>query len=327
MISIIIPLYNKVRHVKRALDSVLAQTYKDFEVIVVNDGSTDGSERVVEGLSDSRIRLANREHRNSWGGHAARNLGIAQSHASLIALLDADDEWRPEHLATILRLTKTYPDCGMYATGRIVHKEDGSEAKLEYSSLPHAPWEGVIPSYFLVKGVQPICSSTCAVWRKVLEDVGHFPVGERHGGDLDTWCRIALKYRVAFSTYYGAITYSDTDNSVSRNISTPIYGATIATLTDVLRDGCLPTWVRREDVLDYRNQLVLVAARSGLVNLRGYAATARGMLQSAWATRRLRAAVVFWYLLSVLPGSVVSSLWGIAVASGRNIKRTFGFPR
>lgn len=116
MISVVMPLFNKVRHIKRALDSVLAQTYRDFEVIVVDDGSTDGSENVVEQYTDPRVRLVHREHISSWGGHAARNLGIAESRADLIAFLDADDEWLPDYLQTIMSLIGRFPGAAAWST-------------------------------------------------------------------------------------------------------------------------------------------------------------------------------------------------------------------
>jgi len=324
MVTVVIPLYNKVRYIKRALDSVLAQTHRDFEVIVVNDGSTDGSERIVEQYTDPRIRLVNQANA---GECAARNRGIGESRADLIAFLDADDEWLPEFLVTILCLANHYPDCGIYATGKIIRMQDGHELKLKYPGIPDVPWEGVISNYFLARKSQPVNSSNCAVPKRVLEHVGYFPVGERHGGDLDTWCRIALKYRVALSTCPRAVMYCNTDNSVSASIATPIYTAIIGTLDGALRDGSLPGWVAYKDVLDYRNYLVMVAARAGLVNLRGYAATAREMLKSTWATRGLRAAAALWYLLSFLPSSVVSALWIAAVASGRFTKRVLGVSR
>ncbi|MBN2466018.1 glycosyltransferase family 2 protein [candidate division WOR-3 bacterium] len=336
MISVAIPLYNKVRHIRRTLDSILGQTHRDFEVIVVNDGSTDGSEKLVEQYADPRIRLITQDNA---GEMAARNRGIAEARSDLVAFLDADDEWLPEHLETIARLSANHPDCGMYATGRIAHKQDGCEVKLRYSEIPRAPWEGVVPNYFRVNP-SPVCSSTSAIWKRVFEDVGYFPgvqfghrgwnyrsqVGEP-SGDVDMWCRVALKYHVAFSTHYGAITYEDTDNRTSGSIAGPVYTTLIRTLDSALSDKKLPDWVTQEDVRDFRNHAVVVAARTGLVNLQGYAATARGMLMSTWATRELRPAVALWFLLSFLPSGTVAALWRAVVALGRFAKRVLGVQR
>jgi hypothetical protein len=94
-VSIIIPLYNKRPYVKRALDSVLRQTLTDIEVLVVNDGSTDGSETIVEAYTDPRVRLL---HQANAGPGAARNRGVALANSPLLAFLDADDEWSPTFL-------------------------------------------------------------------------------------------------------------------------------------------------------------------------------------------------------------------------------------
>jgi glycosyltransferase involved in cell wall biosynthesis len=91
-VSIIIPLYNKAPYVRRALESIAAQSLSDFEVIVIDDGSTDDGAAIVAGYSDARYRLI---HQANAGPGAARNTGIAQSRGEFIAFLDADDEWLP----------------------------------------------------------------------------------------------------------------------------------------------------------------------------------------------------------------------------------------
>ena len=95
MVSVVIPLYNKQQYIKRAIDSVLAQTYSDFELLIVDDGSTDDSISVVKSFADSRIRLIRQENK---GVSAARNRGIAESDTEWIAFLDADDRWMPAKL-------------------------------------------------------------------------------------------------------------------------------------------------------------------------------------------------------------------------------------
>src|SRR5690606_35592492 len=110
----IIPLYNKERHIKSTIESVLAQTFQDFEIIIVNDGSTDNSEALVNSISDPRIKYFKQENK---GVSTARNFGIEKSSAKLIAFLDADDYWYPNHLNHLKTLFETFPGCGIYATG------------------------------------------------------------------------------------------------------------------------------------------------------------------------------------------------------------------
>ena len=106
MISVIIPLYNKEKQVAHTLESVLSQTFQRFEIVVVNDGSTDNSVAEVEKIGDSRIRLI---HQKNGGVSAARNRGIEDSKYELLAFLDADDEWKPEYLEAQYNLFEKYP--------------------------------------------------------------------------------------------------------------------------------------------------------------------------------------------------------------------------
>jgi len=118
-VSIIIPLFNKAPYVARALASVAAQTYTDFEVIVVDDGSTDEGPRIVEAFHDSRISLI--EQANAGPG-AARNRGLELARGELVAFLDADDEWLPDYLAEGVRLLDQHgPDVALVTSGNIEH--------------------------------------------------------------------------------------------------------------------------------------------------------------------------------------------------------------
>ena len=118
-VSVIIPLFNKAPYVKRALDSVTAQTFTDFEVIVVDDGSTDQGAQIVSAYDDSRVRLLRQKNA---GPGAARNRGIQEARGELAAFLDADDEWLPEYLAESVRLLDAYgPQVAAISSGYFKH--------------------------------------------------------------------------------------------------------------------------------------------------------------------------------------------------------------
>jgi len=117
-VSVIIPTYNRAHLVGRAIRSVLNQTFQDFEIIVVDDGSTDNTEEVVKGFNDPRIRYI--RHEENHGGSAARNTGICAARGEYIAFLDADDEWLSMHLHRKLQLLEeTYVD-GLFGSYYVV---------------------------------------------------------------------------------------------------------------------------------------------------------------------------------------------------------------
>lgn len=196
--SIVIPLYNKEATVERALRSVLNQTVQDFEIIVVNDGSTDNSARLVEAIGDPRIRII---HQENQGVSAARNRGIAEAKHELIAFLDADDEWLPEFLETIRRLVIRYPDCGLYATRYFFRSPSGKQQPAIIRGLP-SYFEGILENYFqiAVRSHPPIWSSATCARKTVLSKIGGFPIGVTSGEDLLTWARIAARKTIAFSS-------------------------------------------------------------------------------------------------------------------------------
>lgn len=196
MISVVIPLYNKVEGVRQALESVLAQTFRDFEIVVVDDGSTDGSADIVQQYADVRlVRQANA------GVSAARNRGIAEARGEFIALLDADDEWTPDYLATQMSLAERYPQCDVFATDYEMHGSDGHTLPTIIRSLPFDGEDGVLDNYFEVaaKSHPPISSISVMARKSAFEAVGGFPLGIRSGEDLLTWARLACRYRIAYS--------------------------------------------------------------------------------------------------------------------------------
>lgn len=210
MFSVVMPLYNKEPHVARAIQSVLTQTVSDWELIIVDDGSTDGSAAVVRGFVDTRIRYVQQVNQ---GPSEARNRAIAEATHPYIAFLDADDEWFSDHLMTLDRLIKKFPGAAIYSQAYVIRK-GAIEQRLRYHRLPRAPWEGLIPDYFLSAkpGVLPVWTSATALPRLVLEKIGGFPRNIPRGQDLECWSLAALEGPVAFSHEVGAVYYKDTVN-------------------------------------------------------------------------------------------------------------------
>ena len=196
--SIVIPLFNKASTIQRTVQSVLSQTVEDFELIIVDGHSTDGSYELVSGIEDSRITLLKQ---NGKGVSSARNQGIDYASSELIALLDADDEWYPDFLETLLHLYQTYPGAGIYATAY----ERCAITTCKPSPLNGLPkkWEGYLPSYFktyVESGYPPFCPSCLALTKNILGKVGAFNPTSRMSEDLELWTKIALISPIVFTT-------------------------------------------------------------------------------------------------------------------------------
>lgn len=199
MISVVIPLYNKEKYVERTLRSVLNQSYTDYEVVVVNDGSKDGSVAVVEAIADQRIRIVNQENR---GVSAARNRGVEESRSEFVAFLDADDEWTPDHLETLAGLIAKYPSCGIFATSYQIKKEGGdTRSPLLSGGFSFSGEEGILDNFFeMASGTNsPIHISSYAVRKGIIQSVGGFPVGILAGEDIMTITKLYVKADIAYS--------------------------------------------------------------------------------------------------------------------------------
>jgi glycosyltransferase involved in cell wall biosynthesis len=200
------PLYNKEREVERAIRSVFAQTFNDYELIVVNDGSTDKGPEMVSKINDPRIRII---HQQNGGVSAARNRGIEEARSDLIAFLDADDEWLPNFLETVNRLQSHFPTCWVFATNYLYRNVDGSLMPTIIRGMPAAEWEGILENYFKVASQSdpPVCSSAVVIRKRAIKSVGGFPTGVAAGEDILTWAKLVSKYKIAYSTQASAIFY------------------------------------------------------------------------------------------------------------------------
>jgi glycosyltransferase involved in cell wall biosynthesis len=186
--SVIIATYNYGRYLPGALASALGQTFRDLEVLVVDDGSTDDTQDVVlRHLGDVRLRYYRTDH---VGQPAAKNAGIRLARAPLVAFLDADDLWLPAKLERQVALFRRDPGLGVAYTRRVVIDEHGREVAYEQP----APHRGmVLDALFRSNGF--VCFSSAVVRRAVLDDVGLFDEGLPLAIDYDLWLRVGLRYR------------------------------------------------------------------------------------------------------------------------------------
>lgn len=197
--SVIIPLYNKAPYIERAVKSVLSQDYPHFEIIVVNDGSLDGGEKIVTKLEDERLKLVSQKNA---GVSAARNTGAKEAQYEYLAFLDGDDTWEPNFLSEIVKLIGNFPDAGIYGTSNSFIYPNGKKVAEDFSYLFNGKEQGLLEDYFgLFAKIQksPFSNSNLCIPKKIYNEFGGYKVGVKLTEDSDLWCRIALKYDVAFS--------------------------------------------------------------------------------------------------------------------------------
>ena len=180
MISVVIPLYNKEQSIERTIQSVFNQTYKDYELIVVNDGSTDRSLDVVERMKVERMKVISQPNA---GVSAARNRGIEEARGEYVAFLDGDDIWDREFVKELVRLIADYPGKSLYGLGcEQIRRGEEPELKDSYYR-GESGW-----SY----ATMAFTGSSACVNKKDAIEVGLFDTRMTHGEDLDMWWRLML---------------------------------------------------------------------------------------------------------------------------------------
>lgn len=208
-ISIVIPLYNKRTHIRRAIDSVLSQTRQDFEIFVVDDGSTDGSAAVVRAIDDSRIRLIVQKNA---GVSVARNTGIHAATSDVVAFLDADDAYRSDFLHNLWQLRSQHPQAMAWAMNYQTVEPDGSVG-LGVAVGGHSPLLLNTQDFVrIARDGSPVHSSSVAANRSALLKIGGFPPGVKLGEDIDTWLRLSFEGPIVFDYRPGGIYYRDAED-------------------------------------------------------------------------------------------------------------------
>ncbi|WP_299389846.1 glycosyltransferase family 2 protein [uncultured Gelidibacter sp.] len=211
--SIIIPLYNKETHIKSTIESVLAQTFQDFEVIVVNDGSSDASKSVLASFYDDRIYYYEQENQ---GVSATRNLAISKAKGAYIALLDADDLWKPTYLETIYQLIQSFPEQHVFATSVLIETpNDVIPSVYSIDSLKEN--DVYVVDYFESSTINSLLTSSSVVLHKsVFEKIGTYNTSIKKGEDTDLWIRIGIHYKTVFKNQ-ALVTYRYQKQSLSNS--------------------------------------------------------------------------------------------------------------
>jgi glycosyltransferase involved in cell wall biosynthesis len=254
-VTVVVPLYNKAPYIERALASVLGQTHADFELLVINDGSTDGGERIAEECGDPRVRVITQANA---GVSAARNRGVEEARTEWVAFLDADDEWRPTFLASVISAASRCPT----SVAVFADYEVSNESRLIGRNVDLAP-DGIVNDYFLqsVKNDRVIaCSSSALVRRDALLAAGGFPVSVSMGEDWDTWQRLAWAGPVAYVPECLAVYHKDVAGAATADsLRQTDYPQCVRTYRKWRREGRIPRHLARSSALFASWVLVLHA--------------------------------------------------------------------
>jgi hypothetical protein len=210
-VSVIVPLFNKAAYVSRALASISSQTFTDFEIIVVDDGSTDGSSEIVARHRDSRVRLVSQQ--NSGPG-AARNRGIEQSRGQLLAFLDADDEWLPHYLEASLAAMDSSGARPATHTCAYFDEPSGVDSSALWRSRGFASGVCMVDANTrpetLLHRVAFMSPCTTIARAEVIRGLGGFYERTcRYAEDANLWLRVLLNHPVSFSLEPGVRVHRD----------------------------------------------------------------------------------------------------------------------
>ena len=232
MISVVIPLYNKEKVIVKTLDSLKRQLLETFELIIVNDGSTDNSLEVVGAYFQTNMLFAKRinlkliQQKNA-GVSAARNRGIEEASGRYIAFLDADDEWDSKYLVSMIDLIDRYPTCRVFASSYCFKRKNGI-SPIYLKSIFQGK-TGILENYFVIaaNSQPPLWTSAVIVEKEAICSIGGFPVGVRLGEDLVTWAKLACRYKIAYTKSSLAIY-----NQLIENYETGCYAFDILPISD-----------------------------------------------------------------------------------------------
>jgi len=207
--SVIIPLYNKEKLIAKTIESVLNQSFNDFEVIIVNDGSTDGSLSIVNKLVDDRFIIYTQ---NNQGASQARNFGIEQAKGKYIALLDADDFWYGFHLLELKKLIDSFPNAGLFCNNYEINY-NGEFTKPAQFSFKFDNKCVIIADYFKSSIINSVAwTSSVSFTKEKFTNIGMFNTSLRTGQDIDLWIHFALKHDIAFNPVL-TMRYNNFDDS------------------------------------------------------------------------------------------------------------------
>lgn len=256
-ISVAIPLFNKGAFIMEAIESVRSQTFSNFEIVVVDDGSTDNGPVKLARFNDPRLRIIKQANA---GVSIARTRAMREAQGTYVAFLDADDIWQPDHLFHLAQLSHRFRGAALYGNAFA----EGSARSHTVAASDVVQYR-IVEDYFLecAEGRSPFYTSSCMVLRECALELGGFPSGNVSGEDLALWIKLAVASSVAVSNYVGCIYRRNTDGLSLRAHRNAI-DVSMATLIELFEERDEWPDHRRQSIREYFYRLALAHCLDGL---------------------------------------------------------------
>jgi len=300
MISVIIPTYNCAPYITEAIDSVFHQTCHDYEVIIIDDGSTDATRTIIE----SRYQTVRYFYVENNGVASARNYGIAKAHGDLIAFLDADDIWLPEKLEKQMELFNKNEELGMVFTENSYFDEHGILANTlnKQERLMHGD---IVRNIFLHSYV---VTSTVMVRTSVFDTIGLFDEGLLVAEDDNMWMRIGMKYGIALLDE-PLVRYRKTKGSLSSNFAAVVIG--LNKQIELLKSRYSDLFNRIGPLAIRKKYADLYFSEAYRDFSRGNYAVSRSRFIDSYRNNPARLKPLIFYISTYLPVQIVETIRGI----------------
>ena len=299
--SIIIPLFNKAEYINIALNSIFNQTYPNFEIIIVDDGSTDGGVNVINKEELKYIKIIKQENQ---GVSIARNNGALAAKYDYIVFLDADDIWEIDFLFELNSLINSFPNYPLYGINSKFRYKNGFEYFIDLKYLFNNKQIGLIQNYFEVyvkNRMSPFSNSSCAFNKFQFNKIGGYASSVKYTEDSDLWTRIALTNHIPFSNKPLSIYNLEIPNNSNSHKLFDFYYV-IYSLEFALKSNGVPSHLLKS-VLKYINyQKISFIKRTILNNQKKLA------LKKLFSFDIFRANPTYWIILlfsSLLPFRII----------------------
>lgn len=305
MFSIVIPLYNKEKHILETLNCIMRQTIQDFEIIIIDDGSTDNGPSIIKRLNNPKIRLINQPNK---GASAARNKGVQEANNKYIAFLDADDIWKDNYLERMQRLILKFPNAVAYGSNYEI-LEKGNIRVLDYPNLKNG--SEIMDNYFISgKVFTPLWTSAVVVNRDVFLAVGGFPLNCKVCEDIDLWCRLALYGDIAYCNEPLARYIRDSTNMLSRSKSSCYFP-----FLDNYKELITINEKRKQDIIDFVTYKKIVAAWHALFVMNN-GKYSRQIIESIGNKNNYSKKIKLYKIVSYFPNCFIKIITKIKMKNG-----------